>query len=434
MNRKDYSVKFGINDLWLCADCERTRNEHFIASHNAVSCAQLKVVTDDQHELHVCTFTTATTATTAADTNSTRSDTRSADNAKVASVQDRRMSARVLNRNTAGLSTNVTTADAATRNVTTQPTTNHHSQQSTKLPLSVEPSSTDIAVSTSIVQSDELESQLPANSQHRKNSGSCCVCLRIISLTSSGTIRSHGPHSNQCPGSGCVPVDGSITQPPSFGSGDGAAASQPFSITDPDSSGTRTDQQLAQQLLDIVVEARGGGRVLKYIPKASRLQAATNLSVILDRVKENPDNMDAWKQLLLFTPSCFRVTERGGKRHRSSLTTQVNKALCNFMSTDYQSQQQQPAAAAASTCKKKKTTQNELSNLAARVSAKMEEGDVHGAVRLAVSDDSLAPYDDDTVAALRLLHPPRASVTTSILSCMMIPRTVKRPAAHCLLP
>jgi len=164
MNRKDYSVKFGINDLWLCADCERTRNEQFIASHNEVSCAQLKVATD-QHQLHAGTITTATTA---ADTNSTRSDTRSAENAKVASVQDRRMSVRVLNRNTAGLSTNVTTVDAATRSVTTQPTTNHHSQQPTKLPLSVEPSSTDIAVSTGIVQSDKLESQLPANSQHRK--------------------------------------------------------------------------------------------------------------------------------------------------------------------------------------------------------------------------------------------------------------------------
>ena len=50
-------------------------------------------------------------------------------------------------------------------------------------------------------------------------------------------------------------------------------------------------------------------------------------------------------------------------------------------------------------------------------SAKIEEDDVHEAVRLAVSEDSLAPYDETTVAALPLLHPMRVMpfvVTTSV--------------------
>src|SRR5208282_3003756 len=42
-----------------------------------------------------------------------------------------------------------------------------------------------------------------------------------------------------------------------------------------------------------------------------------------------------------------------------------------------------------------------------------EEGDVRGAVRLAVSSDTLAPYDDATAATLRQLHPPRATPTSS---------------------
>ena len=50
-----------------------------------------------------------------------------------------------------------------------------------------------------------------------------------------------------------------------------------------------------------------------------------------------------------------------------------------------------------------------MENLAMRVSSKIEEGDVRGAVRLAVSDESLAPYDETTVVALRLLHPMRAT-------------------------
>ena len=46
---------------------------------------------------------------------------------------------------------------------------------------------------------------------------------------------------------------------------------------------------------------------------------------------------------------------------------------------------------------KKKSTPSDLENLAMRVSSKIEEVDVRGAVRLTVSDESLAPYDDTTV-------------------------------------
>ena len=44
---------------------------------------------------------------------------------------------------------------------------------------------------------------------------------------------------------------------------------------------------------------------------------------------------------------------------------------------------------------------------ASRVSSKIEEGDIRGAVRIASSSDTLAPYDDVTVAALHQLHPSR---------------------------
>jgi len=54
----------------------------------------------------------------------------------------------------------------------------------------------------------------------------------------------------------------------------------------------------------------------------------------------------------------------------------------------------------------------DLHHLAARVSSKIEEGDVRGAVRLAASNDTLASHDDDTLEALRQLHPARATPTT----------------------
>ena len=57
------------------------------------------------------------------------------------------------------------------------------------------------------------------------------------------------------------------------------------------------------------------------------------------------------------------------------------------------------------------TTKRPLSDdpgaqLAARVSAKLEEGDFKGAARLASSEDTLAPLNEATLEALKGKHPP----------------------------
>ena len=41
-----------------------------------------------------------------------------------------------------------------------------------------------------------------------------------------------------------------------------------------------------------------------------------------------------------------------------------------------------------------------------RVEAKLADGDVTGAVRLASSNDTLAPFDGETLSGLRSKHPP----------------------------
>jgi hypothetical protein len=55
-----------------------------------------------------------------------------------------------------------------------------------------------------------------------------------------------------------------------------------------------------------------------------------------------------------------------------------------------------------------------MQNLAARVAVKIEEGDVRGAVRLTASNDTLAAYDDDTVATLRQLDSSRTTPTCDL--------------------
>jgi len=48
--------------------------------------------------------------------------------------------------------------------------------------------------------------------------------------------------------------------------------------------------------------------------------------------------------------------------------------------------------------------------LASRVSVKLDDGGIRGAIRLASSEDTLAPYNSDTIQSLRLLHPARRCI------------------------
>ena len=228
--------------------------------------------------------------------------------------------------------------------------------------------------------------------------------MRHLSVTSTGAIHNHGPHERPCAGSGCAPVNGLLSTQSQLAPALTAHDNTHVPLQPVDSS------QQAQLLLNTLIDAHSP--VLKYIPKASRLPAASKLSILLDCVVACPDNIGAWQQWLLFTYGCFNMVERGGQRHRTSLATKFNRiTLSDYLTTSHQPQS--AAVAFSSKRKKKLATPNDLGKLAARVSAKIEEGDVRGAVRMANSDDTLAPFDDATAAELRQLHPQRASSTIS---------------------
>ena len=255
----------------------------------------------------------------------------------------------------------------------------------------------------------ETENQIGHHSQ--KVSGLCSVCKRILSLTSTGVIHSHG-HGSPCPGSGLAPAQTQSTSLPAAPADTlicmPSSQSNKIRLMSSTQSSTNiqsiTDQEA---VLNNVVRARC--RVLKFVPKASRTLAAAKLSSKIDRTVDNPYNVSAWNQLLLFSYCCFGVSDLGGKRHpiRLSLDTKVNKVLSLYMVG------QQPAPVLATVVKKMMKFCID-SSLALRVSSKIEEGDVHGVVlRLAVSDDMMASFNEETVAALRQLHPTRVSSSSS---------------------
>ena len=253
--------------------------------------------------------------------------------------------------------------------------------------------------SKSVVASDRLTDSQQTSLQTKqvtaaasvRPSGQCPCCLRTLSLTTAGVLHKHGPH---CPGAGQPPCSTTvITQQQKQPGLLSAEVSQIPTIHDETAS-----------LSTSVLSSRA--KLLKYIPKASRMLAADKLSNTLQSVIDKPDDIKTWKQLLRFGNCCLKVPgDRGGKRHRSSLASKVNHSLANFESNDGSQQITQPPS-------KIFNRRSEDLKLAARVSAKIEEGDIRGAVRLAVSDDTLAPNNDATVAELQQLHPPRAVITS----------------------
>ena len=122
-------------------------------------------------------------------------------------------------------------------------------------------------------------------------------------------------------------------------------------------------------------------------------------------------NLSVYKTHVIFCVCffvCFGVSDRGGKRHpiRLSLDTKVNKVLSLYMVG------QQPAPVLATVVKKMMKFCID-SSLATRISSKIEAVDVRGVVRLAVSDDMMASFNEETVAALRQLRPTRVSSSSS---------------------
>ena len=235
-----------------------------------------------------------------------------------------------------------------------------------------------------------MTTQLPSTTTTNvRHNGQCIKCLRVLSLTAAGLLHSHGPG---CPGSGQIPIPGSVQNV-------GPKQSCPAASSDTTIPSSFAAQgQSPEDIMEMLRQRRC--RVLKRVPKASRTPAGEKLSETLRKVVVNPDSVSSWCDLMSFTFACFGVPgHRGGKRHLSSLAFKVNQAIASFptMSVSQVQNGMKP--------QKRRMQSNDL---ASRVSGKLEEGDIRGAIRLAASDDIMSPFDDVTAAKLREKHPIRA--------------------------
>jgi hypothetical protein len=100
----------------------------------------------------------------------------------------------------------------------------------------------------------------------------------------------------------------------------------------------------------------------------------------------------------------------GGRKHQSSLASKISRAIAAY-----------PHIVGSEPVSVMKDVQKQRSDddlLATRISAKIEDGKMRGAIRLASSDDVFAPHDEAILTALRLKHLARSSSHFSAASSM----------------
>jgi hypothetical protein len=167
--------------------------------------------------------------------------------------------------------------------------------------------------------------------------------------------------------------------------------------------GVTNDSSNSLDLLEII--NRNKRPVLKNIPKGARAKCLTAFNNILINIINNPNDQNAWIKYFIFSFECLRKPTRGTK---TSLTNFVSKNVDSFLLKEDFTQVNTPNV---NTNKKSANPTSLLKNL---VCEKIDSGNIKGAMRILLADDSIAPDNDETFTALLNKHPPIAVDRTNM--------------------
>ena len=73
--------------------------------------------------------------------------------------------------------------------------------------------------------------------------------------------------------------------------------------------------------------------ILKRVPKGARVNLACLYSEVIIDISKHPDEVSNWLKLMSIPAHCLKATDRGGKIHRTNLTSSVNSAIRSFSDT-----------------------------------------------------------------------------------------------------
>ena len=165
-----------------------------------------------------------------------------------------------------------------------------------------------------------------------------------------------------------------------------AQAKQARHPTQPPLSNT-ADPPLPASLPELLLHCKKNRPTQRRIPHGARVACADRLARILEACGEG-NGIESWKELILFAPRMLHAPT-GKKSVRLA-----NKIMNNLQGIAV-------AEPVARTRQKKKTNDDAIRK---QIDLKFQDGDISGAVRLLASEDSIAPVNDETLAALRLKH------------------------------
>jgi len=203
----------------------------------------------------------------------------------------------------------------------------------------------------------------------------------------------HGPANNHCPGSGSLTSAANRAEA-SSSQVDPADQSQDLFDASSLDSNTAGTGSLSLPLPK--------GKILKRIPRGARDAAAAELQRQLIAVEKSPADRSNWTELFSFASGCLRQpSDRGGKRQ--NLTTAVINNIKSF-SAGLESEDHQSHATKQS--KLKTDSASIEAGIARRAAAKLDEGDVKGAVRSLCSSDTLQKPTLLSFQKIKDKHPP----------------------------
>ena len=215
----------------------------------------------------------------------------------------------------------------------------------------------------------------PISQECNKASGFCSVCNAKRQLhLSDGTVHLHGPRSNPCPGSNKPPGRFCSTSP-SIISGE---------LAYDNSQQSDTNARLSEHP---VLK----GPIIKHIPKSARLHCAQQLTLVIDNIIANTEDVNAWLRLLNFGNVMLLAPPRSGKKHNITALLKSRLSIDDFTDAVHLSS--------------KRHIKSDLAALAASVTSKIEDGNVKAALRILVSEDKPAVDNDATFNALIARHP-----------------------------
>ena len=117
------------------------------------------------------------------------------------------------------------------------------------------------------------------------------------------------------------------------------------------------------------------------------------------------NDVTSWLTFLLLPHACLRTNRPADSADRSFANV-VRQRIASYASLDCLSQMIDDIAAEKQPARRPKTAGSSANlDLDKLVASKLDDGDIKGAVRLAASDDSLAPHDAATLSQLSEKHP-----------------------------